>query len=377
MNGLRFCFCPPRPLSPYLRTTLAGTAKERIADFVHGNDGFGNTAQPSPTGAAVANKSAAEFIVEKANEFPGEVTVVALASATNVTLALRQDSSLKTKLREVVHLGGAFFVNGNVNPATEANIFGDPEAADELYGSGANVTVIGLDVTQRLIMMKADLESMKAKDHPHTRFLYDISQFYMEFHKQTVGMDGIFMHDPAAMLLVFRKDLFTMTRGRVRVATEDGLCRGQTVMDQGKKQWSFENAWTAGDRPEIVVALDVDVPGVMRVFRDIYGMAQDNSAEAGAGANAAGTDVGSGGGGLGLMGVLEKGGRAFFELMGKGGGGGGGGMSGESAMAAAARGSGAGRFRNMLTGVALVGAGAVAGVLSVIADNNKKHSSKK
>ena len=80
---------------------------------------------------------------------------------------------------------------------------------------------------------------------------------------------------------------------------------------------------------------------------------------------------------MGLMGVLEKGGRAFFELMGKGGGGGGGGMSGESAMAAAARGSGAGRFRNMLTGVALVGAGAVAGVLSVIADNNKKHSSKK
>ena len=31
-------------------------------------------------------------------------------------------------------LGGAFNCNGNVNPAAEANIFGDPDAADFVYG---------------------------------------------------------------------------------------------------------------------------------------------------------------------------------------------------------------------------------------------------
>jgi len=86
---------------------------------------------------------------------------------------------------------------------------GDPEAADELYGSGANVTVIGLDVTQQLMMMKSDLEAMRRAADPHTRFLYDISQFYMAFHRRTVGIDGIYMHDPAAVLLAFRPDLFT------------------------------------------------------------------------------------------------------------------------------------------------------------------------
>ncbi len=28
--------------------SLKGVAKERIADFVHGRDGFGNTGQPAP-----------------------------------------------------------------------------------------------------------------------------------------------------------------------------------------------------------------------------------------------------------------------------------------------------------------------------------------
>ena len=214
-------------------------------------------------------------------------------------------------------------------------------------------------MTQRLMMMKADLESMKAAEHPHTRFLYDISQFYMRFHLKTVATEGIFMHDPAALLLAFRPDLFTLRRGRVRVATEDGVCRGQTVMDQGNKQWSFENAWTAGDRPEVAVALDVDVAAVMRVFRERYGMKYD-------GGNAAIVD-GRGVGRRGVFGVLESGGRAFFELMGKdGGGGGGGGGVGFGGV-----GGGRGRLKNMLTGVALVGAGAAAGVLSVNLDKNK------
>ena len=297
------------------------------------------------------NKTAAEFIVEMANAHPGEITVVALASATNVSLALRRDPSLRTKLREVVHLGGAFFVNGNVNPAAEANIFCDPEAADEMYGSGVNVTVVGLDVTQKLMMMKADLESMRSVDHPETNFLYDISQFYMAFHKSTVGVEGIFMHDPAAMLLAFRPDLFTLRRGPVRVATDEGVCRGQTILDEGKKQWTFQNPWTAGERPAVTVALDVDVAKVMAVFRDRYGMKQ------------VGAD-GVRGGGIfgriirrGLLGVFENGGRAFFELMGKDGG-------------ARPVGRG-GRFRNALTGVALVGAGATAGILSVVMDKKQ------
>ncbi len=45
---------------------------------------------------------------------------------------------------ELVVLGGAFFINGNVNPAAEANIFGDPDAADIVLGGSANTRVVNL-----------------------------------------------------------------------------------------------------------------------------------------------------------------------------------------------------------------------------------------
>lgn len=52
---------------------------------MHGVDGLGNQNFPPPKGKAI-EKSAAEFMVEQAKLYPGEVTVVALGPLTNVAL---------------------------------------------------------------------------------------------------------------------------------------------------------------------------------------------------------------------------------------------------------------------------------------------------
>ena len=62
-------------------------------------------------------------------------------------------SRLNSPQAELVILGGAFFVNGNINPAAEANIFGDPEAADFVLGQPvSNVRMVGLDVTHEVTL---------------------------------------------------------------------------------------------------------------------------------------------------------------------------------------------------------------------------------
>lgn len=68
----------------YMVLVKQGT-KLRIADFVHGADGLGNQNFPPPKGKQI-EQSAAAFLVEQAELYPGEITVVALGPLTNIAL---------------------------------------------------------------------------------------------------------------------------------------------------------------------------------------------------------------------------------------------------------------------------------------------------
>lgn len=97
------------------------------------------------------------------NESPGEITILALAACTNIALALKKDPELHTKWKELVVLGGAFHINGNVTPAAEANIVGDVEAADYVFARGTNTYVVGLDVTMECSLTKEQLELLRGE----------------------------------------------------------------------------------------------------------------------------------------------------------------------------------------------------------------------
>lgn len=131
----------------FVFSSVKNETKVRIADFVHGNDGLGNQNFPPPKGKPI-EKSGPEFLVEQAKLYPGEVTVVALGPLTNIALvrvflirnfhfpgliylyeyfitmmqAVQLDPDFSKNVGQIVLLGGAFAVNGNVNPASEANV---------------------------------------------------------------------------------------------------------------------------------------------------------------------------------------------------------------------------------------------------------------
>eukprot|EP00803_Ostreobium_quekettii_P001600 evm.model.scf_936.2 EVM.evm.TU.scf_936.2 scf_936:35752-38412(-) len=244
-------------------STFAGVPNKRVADFVHGQDGFGNTHQPRPKGSKEEAMSAAEFIQQKVSQHPGRITILALASLTNVALALSLDETIGSKWAELVYLGGAFFRNGNVNPAAEANTLGDPEAADYVFGLGTNIKVVGMDVTVGCQLTAAEMEAL---DNGSTsgRFLHSISRFYQDFYRKHHGINGVCLHDPTAFVAVIAPDLFKWAEGCVRVST-DGITRGMTVMDAGLCNWAEANAWSG--RPRVQVALGVDETQVVQLIK--------------------------------------------------------------------------------------------------------------
>ena len=239
--------------------------RPRVADFVHGKDGLGNIFLPDPKANKI-DKSASEFLVEKVSESPGEVTVLALGPLTNIALAIKRDSSFASKVKRIVVLGGAFFALGNVNPAAEANIYGDPEAADIVFTSGADVVVVGINITTQVQLTDADLLELKESKGKHASLLSDMCKFYRDWHVKSDGVYGIFLHDPVSFVAVVRPDLFGYKKGVVRVETQ-GLCVGHTLLDQGLKRWNTSNPWT-GYSP-ISVAWTVNVDGVLSYIKEL------------------------------------------------------------------------------------------------------------
>lgn len=234
---------------------------EYIADFVHGTDGLGNTNQPPPTGKPV-DIPAAQFIVETVMANPGQITLVPVGPLTNIALALALEPKIADNVAGVVIMGGAATVNGNVNPAAEANIIHDPHAADVVFSASWPVTMVGLDVTMKTIMTDDFLASLRGSRTGD--YIYKISRFYREFHRQVGVMEGIHTHDPSAIAYAIDPTLFTTQQGPIRVVTE-GIATGQTLWDQ-RQNWMGSNPWT--DISPVTVCVDVDSERLLALYKE-------------------------------------------------------------------------------------------------------------
>eukprot|EP00246_Nothoceros_aenigmaticus_P014535 TRINITY_DN5577_c1_g2_i2.p1 TRINITY_DN5577_c1_g2~~TRINITY_DN5577_c1_g2_i2.p1 ORF type:complete len:187 (-),score=27.17 TRINITY_DN5577_c1_g2_i2:329-889(-) len=179
---------------------------------------------------------------------------------------MQRDTSFVNNLEELVIVGGAFFSSGNVNPAAEANIYADPEAADLVFTSGANIVVIGINLTTQVTLSAEHLEGIRDSEWRFGKLMFDMCAFYRKWHLESDHFDGIFLHDPTCMAAIIRPSLFTYKTGAVRVETQ-GICAGHTLFDQGLKTWVGHNPWTQA--PHVRLAWTVDVGGVRTLVMDL------------------------------------------------------------------------------------------------------------
>lgn len=224
-------------------------------DFVHGQDGLGNTRQPEPS-SKFQDKPAAQFLVDTAKAHPGEVTILAVGRHTNLAEALKRDSRFAGNIREVVLMGGVLYVPGNVSPVAEANVGGDPHAADLVFTAPWKVTMIGLDVTTKVRLNDEILSRVKAGNERYGSFIHAISRFYAEFHRKTRVVGGFYVHDPSAVVYLIEPGLFELKEGPVRVVCE-GIAIGQTIMAAYDYQFEFP-PWKNQPKVKAAVAVDRD-----------------------------------------------------------------------------------------------------------------------
>jgi len=143
---------PPIPVAAGAAAPLFGPAI--TAGEVHGNDGLGGAARTFPPTRRRAAEDAAGLLLETIRRFPGELILIATAPLTNLALAVQRDLETMRRLRTLIVMGGAIRVPGNVGPVSEFNFAADPEAAAIVLGAGLPLTLVPLDVTERVTLTR-------------------------------------------------------------------------------------------------------------------------------------------------------------------------------------------------------------------------------
>jgi inosine-uridine nucleoside N-ribohydrolase len=225
-----------------------------VAEYVHGESGMDGPALPAPTTAPVA-EHAVDFIARVVRESDEPVTLVPTGPLTNIGLFLARHPEAAARVERIVLMGGAIG-EGNVTPAAEFNIWADPEAADRVFSSGLDVTMVGLDVTHRAIFGPEPTARLQPAGRVGA-MVAELLDFYGRFHREAYGWDGSPIHDAVAMAHAFRPGILETVHTGVRVDCGEELGRGRTNVDlRGRVGWE----------PNAHVAVEIDADAFIELL---------------------------------------------------------------------------------------------------------------
>ncbi|WP_166355461.1 nucleoside hydrolase [Phytoactinopolyspora limicola] len=201
----------------------------RIADDVHGESGLDGPAFGEPT-VALDGRPAVQLIAETLRAHPEPVTLIPTGPLTNIALLLREHPDVRSRIREIVLMGGSTG-RGNVTPYAEANIYVDPEAADEVFSSGLDVTMVGLNITHQALVTDDVVQRLRAIGTPLADTCVQMMTFFGSTYGELWGMPAPPLHDPVAVARVIDPSLVRCVDAPVVVETRGEHTAGATVVD--------------------------------------------------------------------------------------------------------------------------------------------------
>ncbi|XP_055492501.1 nucleoside hydrolase-like isoform X2 [Leucoraja erinacea] len=128
LRVLKLCNRMEIPVYRGAGTSLLGVVHH--ASEYHGKDGLGDVPDPDAPGVEhLKSEHAVNAMARIVNEYPKQVTLVALGPLTNVALAAKLNPTFPSKLKGLYIMGGNMEARGNVRVCGEFNFVTDPEAA--------------------------------------------------------------------------------------------------------------------------------------------------------------------------------------------------------------------------------------------------------
>jgi inosine-uridine nucleoside N-ribohydrolase len=212
------------------------------AEFWHGKNGLANVELPASQCKA-DSRFGPDLIIQMVHAAPHEITLVPIGPETNIALAVLKDPSIVPLVKEVIVMGGSIS-GGNVNAAAEANIYGDPEAAQIVFQAGWPLTMVGLDVGNVTLFTRRHVEQLAKSHGPENDFMVAVLDFLVALSEK-YGYAGAPMYDPLAVGAAIDPTIVRAQAMRVDVETRGEFSRGETVANRANE---VERNVLRGDR---------------------------------------------------------------------------------------------------------------------------------
>ena len=209
-----------------------GAGRPLVGEFrfgydYHGEAGVGIRLE-HPTGREQP-EPAVDAIVRAALERPGELTLIALGPLTNLAQAIQLEPRLAEEAAEIIVMGGAVEAPGNITEHAEFNTYNDPAAAEVVFDSGVPVTLVGLDVTERVAVPREG-EPWIEGDSASAALANRLLAAWFALHP---GRGPYGLHDPLAVAAAIDPTLLSCRESRISVETRSGDRFGKTTARYG------------------------------------------------------------------------------------------------------------------------------------------------
>ncbi|WP_034912005.1 nucleoside hydrolase [Erwinia sp. 9145] len=197
-------------------------------------------------------KTAADAIGERICASPGEITLVALGPLTNVALALERYPAMAEAVQEIAIMGGVFALDDFIK---DTNFGLDPEAAKAVLNSGANITLVPMDVTTQTLLTHADLDRIASLETPLSRYVVETLRPWLDYSMHTRRLSGCWIHDALVVAWLMNQQIATAADYFVDVEIRPGQTRG--------KSWRY--------RPPLRVNIGIEAPagGPIHVLKTV------------------------------------------------------------------------------------------------------------
>ena len=233
--------------------------RELVLGTADGPSGLEGSKYLSSSKKTCEDLHAVDFIAKCLKESNEKVTLIPTAPLTNIALFLLKYPELKEKIEEIVLMGGVFYKPNEYYTPTEFNIFCDPEAADIVINSGIKTTMIGLDVTMKVLVEEEQYKEFRKIDTPVGKLVVDWLMFYEKLHRGTMGVGGA-LHDPLAFAYVVDKSLVKTKEVYLEIEKRGDIMFGATIADF----WGLKK-----QKSNVNIAIEVDSNRFFNMLYDL------------------------------------------------------------------------------------------------------------